>query len=172
MTIQMPLPFAKICCLSILSAVTLSAGAALADEVSGSVDGEARQWHVLQGDDGKTVKFRQLSPGIHQVTVQAHRNTRYEIEGSFSITFSLMDGELIGSEAMYFPTARMTPHFSNENAQDGLVLERVELEGGQARLVGRYEGELAYRESMFSELDGGNTISLVVEFDVSPSQLD
>lgn len=170
---QIPVPFARTLLVAMLFGMVLAtACTALADDVSGSVDGEARQWHVLQGDDGKTVSFSEFSPGFHTITIQAHRNNRYEVEGSVSITFSLMDGELSDGQAMYFPEARMTPHFTDENAHEGLVLERVELDGGHTRLVGRYEGELAYRGSMFSEADETNTISLAVEFDVSPSRLD
>ncbi|WP_429911322.1 hypothetical protein [Glycocaulis sp.] len=172
MSKQVSLPSARTGFVALLGSLVLTTGTAFADEVSGSLDGEARQWHVLQGEDGKTVNFSELSPGFHTVTVQAHRNTRYEVEGSVSITFTLMDGEIIDAEAMYFPEARMTPHFTDENAQDGLVLETVNLDGGTARLVGRYEGELAYRASMFREPDESNTVSLVVEFDVTPSRED
>lgn len=173
MSVQIPMSFARPLLMAALPAMALAtACTAMADDVSGSVDGEARQWHVLQGDDGKTVNFSEFSPGFQTVTIQAHRSTRYEVEGSISITFSLMDGEISDGEAMYFPEARMTPHFTDENAHERLVLERVELDGGDTRLVGRYEGELAYRGSMFSEADETNTVSLVVEFDVSPSRED
>ncbi|MGY6532842.1 hypothetical protein [Glycocaulis sp.] len=173
MSKQVSLLSARTGFVAVLGSLALTTtGAALADEVSGSVDGEARQWHVLQGEDGKTVNFSELSPGLYTVTVQAHRNTRYEIEGSVSVTFTLMGGEIIDAEAMYFAEARMTPHFTDENAQDGLVLETADLDGGTPRLVGRYEGELAYRASMFREPDETNTVSLVVEFDVTPSRED
>lgn len=173
MSMQMPMSFTRTVLMAVLPGVALAtACTAMADDVSGSVDGEARQWHVLQGEDGKTVNFSELSPGLYTVTVQAHRNTRYEVEGSVSVTFTLMNGEIIDGDAMYFPEARMTPHFTDENAQDGLVLETVDLDGGTPRLVGRYEGELAYRASMFREPDETNTVSLVVEFDVTPSRED
>lgn len=157
---------------ALLPGIMLAGGTALADEVSGSVDGEARQWHVLRGEDGKTASYSEVSPGIHTVTVQAHRQNRYEVEGSVSVTFTLMDDEILDAQAIYFPQARMTPNYIDENAQGGLMLEHVDLGGATARLTGRYEGELAYKSSMFSEPDPANTISLVVEFNISPSRED
>ncbi|KAA5805409.1 hypothetical protein F1654_05370 [Alkalicaulis satelles] len=172
MSMPAALPRHKTLLLAALPGLALAAAPALADDVSGSLDGEPRQWHVLQGEDSKTVNFRQDSPGFYSVTVQAHRNPRYEVEGSVSITFSLMGEEVLDATAMYFPEARMTPHFTDESALEGLVLERVELDGGQPRITGRYEGVLGYRASMFREPDPANTVSLVVEFDVTPSRED
>ncbi|MCH8488762.1 MAG: hypothetical protein LAT81_02380 [Oceanicaulis sp.] len=152
--------------------LALFTGAVQADSVRGSLDGEAREWHVLTGEDGKTANFSELSAGIYQVTVQAHRRDRYEVEGSVSLTFTVMDGAVLDAEAMYFPQAGMVPHYSREEAGDALVIERMDFAGATGRLVGRFEGELAYRASMFSELDESNVTALVVEFDVAPTRED
>ncbi|MCC5981778.1 MAG: hypothetical protein JJU26_08685 [Oceanicaulis sp.] len=152
------------------TSMTLFSGAVYADTVRGSIDGEAREWHVLTGDDGKTVNFSELSAGIYQVTVQAHRQDRYEVEGSVSLTFTVMDGTVLDAEAMYFPQAGMFPHYTREEAGGGLEIERMELTGATGRLVGRFEGELVHRASMFSELDESNVTILVLEFEVSPTR--
>ena len=80
--------------------------------------------------------------------------------------------EVLDATAMYFAESRMTPHFVDESAIEGLVLERVELDGNEPRIVGRYDGVLSHRSSMFGEPDLANTVSLVVEFDVAPARED
>lgn len=155
-----------------LAGLTLIPSAVLADSVRGGVDGEPREWHVLAGEDGKTVNFSELSPRLYQVTVQAHREDRYEVQGSVSLTFTLMDGDVLDAEAMYFPVAGMFPHFSQEEAGGGLVIEHADFTGATGELVGRFEGELAYRASMFADPDEGNVIALVMEFDITPSRED
>jgi len=152
-----------------LSAYT---GAVAADSVTGSINGEARQWHVLRGEDGKTVNFSRLSAGMYQVTVQAHRRNRYEIQGSVSLTFTLREDNVLDATAMYFPQSRMFPQYTREEAGGALVIERVDFNGADGRLVGRFEGELAHRASMFAEPDEGNLIALVLEFDVAPTRED
>lgn len=147
-------------------------GAFAADSVTGSINGEARQWHVLTGEDGKTVNFSRLSAGMYQVTVQAHRRNRYEVEGSVSLTLTLMRNNVLDATAMYFPQSRMFPNYTREEAGGGLVIERVDLSGANGRLVGRFEGELAHRASMFAQPDEGNLIALVLEFDVVPTRED
>lgn len=155
---------------TIILALMLAATPLAADQVTGSVNGEALQWHVLEADDGKTVNFREDFPGFYSITIQAHREARYAVEGSISITFSLMGDDVLDATAMYFGESRMTPHFVDESAIDGLVLERVALEGDEPRIVGRYEGVLNHRSSMFGEPDPTNTVSLLVEFDVTPTR--
>jgi hypothetical protein len=154
------------------ASLALFAGPVQADSVRGSVDGEEREWHVLTGEDGKTVNFSELSAGIYQVAVQAHRQARYELEGSVSVTFTLMDGAVLDASAMYFPQPGMLPHYALEDAGGGLSIEQVDFTGETGRLAGRFEGTLAYRASMFSELDESNTVALVVEFDVNPTRED
>lgn len=152
--------------------LALFTGGVHADLVRGAVDGEAREWHVLTGEDGKTVNFFELSAGIYQVTVQAHRRARYEMEGSVSVTFTLMDGAVLDASAMYFPQSGMFPHYAQEEAGGGLSIEQADFSGATGRLVGRFEGELTYRASMSAELDESNMMALSVEFDVAPTRED
>jgi hypothetical protein len=152
-----------------LSSLTLAAGAAHADRVAGSVDGEAREWHVLDGPDGKTANWSVLPGGAQAVTIQAHRQDRFETQGSVSLTLHLFDGAVMAAEAIYFPENGMLPHYSVQDAAGGLEIEALDLEAAPPRVAGRFEADLAYQESMFSEPDEARALSLVLEFDVAPS---
>lgn len=153
-----------------LSCLALAAGAAHADRVAGSLDGEPREWHVLSGPDGKTVYVSELPGGAQSVTVQAHRQERFETEGSISLSLHFFNGQVMSADAIYFPESGMLPHYAVQDALDGLELDTLDLSATPPRVAGRFEHDLVFQESMSTEPDEGRTVSLVVEFDVEPSR--
>jgi hypothetical protein len=153
-----------------LSCLALAGGAAHADRVAGSLDGEPREWHVLSGPDGKTAYVSELPGGVQSVTVQAHRQDRFETEGSISLSLHLFNGQVMSAEAIYFPESGMLPHYAAQDALDGLDIETLDLTAAPPRVAGRFEYDLVYQESMSTDPDTGRTVTLVVEFDVEPSQ--
>lgn len=141
-----------------------------ADQIDGAIDGEARQWHVLTGPDGSTASFTEISPGIFSVSIQGHREDRFAVEGSVGLTFTVMNGDMVGSEAIYFPESGFEPNYTDVDAADGLELEALSFDGDTARIVGRYQGEMLFKDSLTSEPDVSDAIEVELEFDLEATR--
>ncbi|MBA2778680.1 hypothetical protein [Billgrantia kenyensis] len=137
----------------------------LADQVTGTLDGEKREWHTLRSADASTVNFRELMPGMYGMTIQGHREARFETQGTLSIDFMVMNDVPNGVTVMYFPESGMTPHYTLEQVER-VSFDRLEIDGDTARIVGSLEGALMHVASMTSDPDPSDTIELSVRFDV------
>ena len=138
----------------------------MANEIRGTLDGEPHEWHVLSEGDMSTANFSELMPGMVNVTVQGHREARYETQGTLSISFMVMQGAPSEASVTYFHESGLTPHYGTESDVP-IELEVLELEGDSGRAKGRVSTSLAYVESMQSSHDAANSIDLDVEFDVT-----
>jgi len=142
------------------------AGHAVADEVSGTLDGEPKEWHVVTHSEGSTANFSELMPGMMNVTVQGHREPRFETQGTLSISFIVMNGNAGDASVSYFPESGMMPHYGTE--QDVPIdIELLDIDGDTGRVKGRVATSLAYLASMSEDYDHSNTMDIDVSFDVT-----
>src|SRR5690554_8236825 len=89
----------------------LCAGQVMANEIRGTLDGEPHEWHVLSEGDMSTANFSELMPGMVNVTVQGHREARYEPQRTRRISFLVMQGAPSEASVTYFHERGLTrPH--------------------------------------------------------------
>ncbi|WP_373181557.1 hypothetical protein [Halomonas campaniensis] len=143
----------------------LCAGQVMANEISGTLDGEPQEWHVLSEGDMSTANFSELMPGMVNVTVQGHREERYETQGTLSINFMVMQGAPSEASVTYFHESGLTPHYGTEE-EVPIEIEELEIDGENGRVKGRVATSLAYVESMMTEHDHNNVMEIDVTFDV------
>ena len=143
----------------------LCAGQVMANEISGTLDGEPHEWHVLSEGGASTANFSEFMPGMVNVTVQGHREERYETQGTLSINFMVMQGAPDNASVTYFPESRLTPHYGTEE-EVPIEIEALEIDGDGGRVKGRIATSLPYLESMTTEYDHDNAIEIDVTFDV------
>ncbi len=149
----------------IATGLGLSAGQAMASEVRGTLDGEPREWHVVTHSQGSTASYHELMPGMLSVTIQSHREEKFETQGTLSIGFMVMQGQPGNASVTYFHESGMTPHFGTEEDVP-IELEVLEFDGETGRVKGRVATSLAYVESMMTEHDHDNVVEIDVTFDV------
>ncbi|WP_083007443.1 hypothetical protein [Halomonas sp. GT] len=150
----------------LLGGLMWGAGHAVADEISGTLDGEPKEWHVVTHSEGSTANFSELMPGMMNVTVQGHREPRFETQGTLSISFIVMNGNAGDASVSYFPESGMMPHYGTE--QDVPIdIELLDVDGDTGRVEGRVATSLAYLASMSEDYDHSNTMDLDVSFDVT-----
>lgn len=149
----------------LITGLGLCAGQLLANEVSGTLNGDEHQWHVLNQGGMSTANFSELMPGMINVTIQGHRQDRYETQGTLSIDFMVMEGAPSEASVTYFHESGLTPHYGTEE-EVPIEIEVLEIDGDSGRAKGRVATSLAYVESMMAEHDHANTLEIDVSFDV------
>lgn len=138
-----------------------------AETMQGSIDGEQRTWYILERHGDSSATFREVAPNIVSITIQGHRAQRFETEGTLVINFVLMNGQpMEGDGVSYFPGPRTFPHYTTHDAP-GLELDEIVIDGDQARVSGRFRGELVHVESITAGEDPDDTIHVDVSFDVT-----
>lgn len=154
--------------LSLTAAIGLNAGISLAADASlaGAIDGEPKEWVVVERETTSTASFSELSPGLIRVTIEGHQDDLVTTEGSLVITFMVMQGSPRETEVNYFPEASRVPVYTLSES-DGLSLDTLDIDGDRARIVGSVEDELPRQESFTDEPDPDDSIQLEVRFDVT-----
>ena len=145
--------------------------ALLADEITGTLDGEPKEWHVVTHSEGSTAYFSELAPGIMDVTIQGHREPRFETQGTLSISFVVMNDVADDATVSYFPERGITPHYATE-AEVPIEIELLNIDGATGRAKGRVTTSLAYLASMTEDYDNSNTMEIDVSFDVELQRED
>lgn len=155
-----------ICGALLLGGFMWGAGQALADEISGTLDGEPKEWHVVTHSEGSTASFSELVPGMVSVTIQGHREQRYETQGTLNIGFMAMNGAVNSASVSYFPENSIMPHYGTEK-EVPIAIELLNIDDDPGRAKGRITTSLAYVASMSDGYDHNNAIDLDVSFDVT-----
>ncbi|MFC7368751.1 MULTISPECIES: hypothetical protein [Vreelandella] len=153
-------------CALLMGGLMLVATPALADEISGTVDGEPQQWHVITHEDGSTANFSELMPGMTDVTIQGHREQTFETQGTLSISFIVMEGEASSAMVTYFPESSIMPHYGTED-EVPIDIEMLDIDGNEGRAKGRIAASLSQVTSMSEGHDHSNTMDVDVSFDVT-----
>ncbi|RUR30436.1 hypothetical protein ELY33_11655 [Vreelandella andesensis] len=150
----------------LLGGLMWGAGHAVANEISGTLDGEPKEWHVVTHSEGSTASFGELMPGMMDVTIQGHREQRFETQGTLSINFMVMNGTTGDASVSYFPESAMMPHYGTET-EVPIEIELLDIDGDTGRAKGRISTSLAYLASMTEDYDSSNTMEVDVSFDVT-----
>lgn len=151
--------------------ITVLLTPAHADTLQGLIDNEAYSWHVLQQGDTSTATFAELSPGMLSVTLQGHAEQRYATQGTLSINFTLMDGEVLADpEVAFFHSERMRPHYASDGAPESWQLNVQEVDGDSGRFAGRYQGVLQLMGT--ADETQPESIAVDIEFDVQAQRTE
>lgn len=153
-------------CALLMGGFMLAASHAVANEISGTLDGEPKQWHVITHAEGSTANFSELMPGMTDVTIQGHREQTFETQGTLSISFMVMEGEASSAMVTYFPESSIMPHYGTED-EVPIDIEVLDIDGDEGRAKGRVATSLAYLASMSDDYDHSNTMDVDVSFDVT-----
>jgi hypothetical protein len=152
----------------LLAGASLAAASpAAADQyLRGVLDGEQKQWQVLESQGQSTAYFSD-SGGYLDITLQGHEDARFSTKGAVSISMLAMDGRLPDeAEVIFFPEATLLPNY-NSDGQDGeLELTRFERNGDRLRISGRYRGTLGYVESARQRGEATRHMEVDIEFDL------
>lgn len=139
---------------------------AVADDISGTLDGEPKEWHVVTHSEGSTASFSELVPGMVNVTIQGHREQRYETQGTLNIDFMVMNGVVSSASVSYFPENSIMPHYGTAE-EVPIDIELLDIDDDPGHTKGRITASLAYVASMSDGHDHSNAIDLDVSFDVT-----
>lgn len=159
------IPWPATAVLTVLMA--LAAGVATAGEsrLAGELDGETREWIIVERQTTSSAAFSELSSGLVRVTIAGHADDLVTTEGSLVITFMVMQGTPREVEVKYFPEASRLPVYTLSQS-DALDLDSIEIDGDTARIVGGFDGDIPRQEDFNEDPDPENSIHLDVEFDV------
>ena len=149
--------------LMLASAALLLASPLAANTLEGQIDGEARSWYVLQSRDASTASFQEIMPGLLNYTIQGHATERFSTEGTISLQFTEMQGQVQPPEVTYFPFPRMRPHYGEAELGDW-TLDVQDNADGSKQLSGHVQAEL----TLVGEADGTpERITVKIHFDVA-----
>lgn len=141
------------------------------DGFAGTVDGEARDWHVLVLDGEASGKFHDFG-GMLQVEVFGfpRADSVSDIAGALEIGMTLMgaDPHLADATLVYFREGVGTLFVPEDDADIQVTLTEARVEGEALHLAGRLEAEVFRMVRLATEeldLDDGHRVT--AEFDLT-----
>lgn len=156
----------------VLLAMLYASGLAAQDEdaeyIRGTIDGEAVEWMVHRMPPHASAAFSTLLPGLHSFRISGYTDGRFSREGSVSIDFTLRDDQVQEPAVLYFPFSPLHPRFSfgSDHGTGELVIESVDINTSDARVKGRYQGELYYHQSPNTQPISRRTAEVDIEFNL------
>ena len=149
--------FTTLCCLAISTQ---------ANTLEGELNGEIRQWHILESGGNSTANYSSLGAGMQTLTIQGHAENRYAMQGTLSINLTVMNGNLLDDpEVSYFPESRMFPIYSSEDGSTTLQNFTVQQQGENIHVSGEVHGNLYRMEGIGQATNYDDTMSITVRFD-------
>lgn len=148
-----------------LTLALLLAPLAVANELTGTLNGEQHSWHILEHEQGSTANFSELMPGMYSVSIQGHRQNKYETKGTLTIDFMVIQGKVNTASVTYFPESSLTPHYGTKE-EVPIQLDVLELNNENGRASGNVKTTLMYVENLQTEHNPNNTMEIDVSFDV------
>jgi len=137
------------------------------DRIEGQIDGDPRSWHALKFEGESTATFHKFSRGMIGVSIQAHQEPRFQVQGTISIDFAIMNDQVLGgAEVAYFPGPSIVPSYANEGG-GRFELPTSDISGPEAWFAGRFEGSLIRFERMDDVPNPDDTIEVELYFDVT-----
>ncbi|OYD23355.1 hypothetical protein [Oceanimonas baumannii] len=137
-----------------------------ANELAGTLDGKQHNWHILEHQQGSTANFSEIMPGMYSVSIQGHRQNKYETKGTLTIDFMIMQGKANTASVTYFPESTLTPHYGTKE-EVSIQLDVLELNGDTGRASGSVETSLLYVENLQTEHNPNNKLQADIRFDVT-----
>ncbi len=149
--------FTTLCCLAIPTQ---------ANTLEGELNGEIRQWHILERGGNSTAYYSSLGAGMQTLTIQGHAENRYAMQGTLSINLTVMNGNLLGDpEVSYFPESRMFPPYSSEDNSVTLQNFSMQQQDNNIHVSGEVHGNLYRMEGIGQATNYDDKVSINVRFD-------
>ncbi|WP_346351428.1 hypothetical protein N2M06_01995 [Oceanimonas sp. AH20CE76] len=139
---------------------------AVANELTGTLDGKQHSWHILEHEQGSTANFSELMPGMYSVSIQGHRQNKFETKGTFVIDFMVIQGKANSASVSYFPENALTPHYGTKE-EVPIQLNVLELNEDTGRASGSVKASLLYMESLQAGHNPDNNLQADIRFDVT-----
>ncbi|MDV2858540.1 hypothetical protein [Oceanimonas sp. CAM02] len=149
-----------------LTLALLVAPLAVANELTGTLDGKQHSWHILEHEQGSTANFSELMPSMYSVSIQGHRQNKFETKGTFVIDFMVMQGKASHASVSYFPESALTPHYGTKE-EVPIQLDVLEFNGDTGRASGSVKASLLYMESLQAGHNPDNNLQADIRFDVT-----
>ena len=154
-------------------ALSLAALPALADSFSGSVDGEARTWHVLEVDGTASAAW---SDGfIRQVELFGfpQPGDAGDITGALEISLSLTGEVVAGASVVYYAEGTRGLYTTDDEEAIRVSLSELRAEGDLLHLGGTLEAELFRMVSRATEeLDHDDSRRVAASFELTVQARD
>ncbi|WP_418139459.1 hypothetical protein AB9R84_13290 [Oceanimonas smirnovii] len=149
-----------------LTLALLLAPLAVANELTGTLNGEQHSWHILEHEQGSTANFSELMPGMYSVSIQGHRQNKYETKGTLTIDFMVIQDKVNTASVTYFPESSLTPHYGTKE-EVPIQLDVLELNNENGRASGSVKASLLYMESLQAGHNPDNNLQADIRFDVT-----
>ncbi|MFH7564783.1 hypothetical protein [Oceanimonas smirnovii] len=149
-----------------LTLALLLAPLAVANELTGTLNGEQHSWHILEHEQGSTANFSELMPGMYSVSIQGHRQNKYETKGTLTIDFMVIQDKVNTASVTYFPESSLTPHYGTKE-EVPIQLDVLELNNENGRASGSVKASLLYMESLQAGHTPDNNLQADIRFDVT-----
>jgi|GEM_PF-655075 len=146
--------------------------------VDASLDGEPQRWFLLEytdeGVSDSMATFTEFAPGFVLVSLQAHEEERYTLQGTLTINMTLMGSfdacpcPVDDVEMMYFTGTSMFSdvYLSEDVGTVSLTLTRFErLSDERIAIAGEFDATLVFAASVMGEPDPETTIRIVGTFE-------
>ncbi|MFP4155924.1 MAG: hypothetical protein ACOC00_05055 [Halothiobacillaceae bacterium] len=148
----------------VLAMTSLSVGA---NTIEGQLNGEPRDWHVLQESEASSVNFQEIMPGMISYTIQGHAEPQYAVPGTLSLNFMDMNGSLGEPEVSFFPNATLMPHYG-ESTTRAWELDVKDNADGSKQLTGHFIGTLIMVDHSSSNPDDSMEVEVRFEVQAMP----
>lgn len=142
--------------------------AAAAGPFSGTVDGEARSWHVLQVDGAPSAGFSDGWMTQVEIFGFPQPGDAGNVTGALEISLSLMNDAVAGVSVVYYAEGTRGLYTTDDEDAVQVTVTELRSEGDTLHLQGTVEAELYRMASLFSEeLDYDDSLAVTARFDLT-----
>lgn len=142
-------------------------------EISGSLDGDSREWFILSHGSDSNASFVESGDDIKIDITGFIDDGAWETQESLSISLTVQEEQLITAVIIHPIGASVSPPlYTSEGAEVTVTLTHYERDRGRIHVAGRIEGQLALQLQLEEPPSQEESIHIGVEFDVEAQKIE
>ncbi|WP_249975389.1 hypothetical protein [Vreelandella olivaria] len=151
----------------------LTASSAESADMTGSLDGEFREWYVLSQGSDSNASFVEVGDRLQiDITGFADPYT-WDAREALAMSFIIEHDALMDAEVVHLISSTAIPPLYTSDGGDVTVsLSHIERNGPLIHIMGRIEGDLVLQEKLGAAPNPEEGISLDIQFDVEARKVE
>lgn len=142
-------------------------------EISGSLDGEQREWFILSYGDDSNASFVELGDDISIDITGFVDGEAWETREALSISLTVSNEQLMEAVVIHpLGTSMAPPLYTSEGGEVAVTFMHYERTNHLVHVVGRVQGVLALQVELGEPPSREEGIAIDVEFDVEAQKIE
>lgn len=146
---------------------------AQAQNISGTLEGEPREWFILSEGRDSNASYIEVGDQL-QVSITGFTEPEsWNAHEALSISLNIEDNQLIDVQVVHLiGNTTMPPLYTSEGGNVTVMLERFEQQGSQIHVTGHIQGVMALQGDLDAAPSQEDGIDIDIQFDVEAYRVE